>query len=138
MIVLDTSAVLAFMDSADVHHEAVVSWMADEREELVTTPLAVAEMDYLVLRHGGADAARALRENLADGAWAVEWWPAAMRRTVEVAEQWSDAAVGLADASLVALAERIRTTSVATLDERQFRLFSTASGQTFRLLPADL
>ena len=47
--------------------------------------------------------------------------------------------LGLADASLVALAERLETISIATLDERHFRsVRPLAAADAFRLLPADL
>ena len=49
MIVLDTSVVLAFMDRRDANHEMVRGWMEPQGEELVTTPLVVAELDHLVL-----------------------------------------------------------------------------------------
>jgi predicted nucleic acid-binding protein len=57
---------------------------------------------------------------------------------VNVAERYADSGLGLADASLIALAERLGTTDIATLDERHFRAARPlAAGETFRLLPAD-
>ena len=44
--------------------------------------------------------------------------------------------IGLADASVVVLAERYSCASVLTLDERHFRVL-LANGRPFRLLPAD-
>ena len=72
MIVLDTSVVLAFMDRTDTNHETVRSWIEANDEELVTTPLVLAELDHLVGRYGGAIATRALRKDLASGAYQVE------------------------------------------------------------------
>jgi hypothetical protein len=43
----------------------------------------------------------------------------------------------LPDASLVALAGRLRTTRVATLDHRHFRTVTLADGRPFTVLPAD-
>lgn len=40
---------------------------------------------------------------------------------MKVAERCADTDLGFADASLVALAERIGTIEIATLDERHFR-----------------
>jgi hypothetical protein len=45
--------------------------------------------------------------------------------------------LGLTDASLVALAGRLNTTRIATLDHRHFRTLQTRDGQPFVLLPAD-
>lgn len=139
MIVIDTSAILAYMNSADSHHAAVSSWLEAESDELVTTPLIVAESDHLVSTRGGVGAARALRADLLAGAYMVEWWAGAITSTVAVAECYADSGLGLADASLVALAERVDTVTLATLDERHFRVVTPLTGgPAFRLLPSDL
>ena len=134
MIVVDTSVILAYMNSGDTYHESVCQWLDQEHVELITTPLIVAEADYLVSSLGGARAASAFRADLAIGAWLVEWWAGAIRTAVEIADRY----LGLADASLVALAERVETVDIATLDERHFRTLAPQSGGTsFRLLPMD-
>jgi hypothetical protein len=51
--------------------------------------------------------------------------------------RYHDQEVGLADASIVVLAERHDTSDVLTLDERHFRVLRTAQGGEFRVLPAD-
>ena len=55
-VVLDTNVVVALYDAADPDHQVVADWIATLDEDLVATPLAVAEMDYLVARRGGAPA----------------------------------------------------------------------------------
>lgn len=136
MIVLDTSVVVAFMNQRDDDHGRVVAWMETIGEDLFTTPLVVAEIDHLVSRAGGTDAALAFYEDLASGAYLVEWWPEAVIETVTTAREYRD--IGLADASLISLAARLGTTSVATLDERHFRSSPPLTGEpAFALLPAD-
>lgn len=51
--------------------------------------------------------------------------------------RYRDLELGLADASLVVLAGRHRTTRIATFDERAFRAVAPLSGGAFTLLPAD-
>jgi hypothetical protein len=138
VIVVDTSVIVAYMNSADDHHEAVGAWFDDEDDDLATTPLIVAEVDHLVAARGGRAALAALRADLAAGAYLVEWWPQAIASAVTVAEQYADGGLGLADASLVALAQRLNTVDIATLDERHFRAVRPlAAGKAFRLLPID-
>jgi predicted nucleic acid-binding protein len=80
----------------------------------------------------------ALRADLAAGAYLVEWWPGAISEAVRVAERYADTGLGLTDASLVVLAQRVGTADIATLDERHFRAVRPlAGGDAFRLLPAD-
>jgi predicted nucleic acid-binding protein len=138
VIVVDTSAIIAYMNSADTHHAAVSAWLAAEQDDLVTTPLVVAEADHLVAARGGPAALSALRADLAAGAYLVEWWPGAISEAVRVAERYADTGLGLTDASLVVLAQRVGTADIATLDERHFRAVRPlAGGDAFRLLPAD-
>jgi predicted nucleic acid-binding protein len=93
-------------------------------------------MDHLARRIGGEGAAEALYGDLDAGAYVVEWWPAALAESVEVARR--HAGIGLVDASLVALAARIGTNSVAIFDERHVRALAPLTGEgAFRLLPAD-
>jgi predicted nucleic acid-binding protein len=138
VIVVDTSIVVAYMNASDEHHAAVAGWLDGVDDDLATTPLIVAEVDHLVDARGGPTARRALHRDLADGAYLVEWWPGAIAAVVKIAERYADTGLGLADASLVALAERIGTIEIATLDERHFRAVRPlAGGKAFRLLPAD-
>ncbi len=135
-VVIDTSIVVAFMNRRDDDHERVVVWMEATGEDLATTPLIVAEIDHLVSRGGGTDAAHAFYEDLTGGAYLVEWWPEAVLETVEAARE--NPGIGLADASLLALAARLQTTRIATLDERHFRVVLPLTGKAaFTLLPAD-
>jgi uncharacterized protein len=138
VIVVDTSVILAYMNSADEHHKPVLKWLLQADDDLVTTPLIVAEADHLVAARGGRVAASALRADLAAGAYVLDWWPQAIATAVRVADRYDDMPLGLANASLVALAERHETVKIATLDERHFRAIRPlAAGRAFRLLPAD-
>lgn len=138
MIIVDTSIVVAYMNAADDRHAAVAGWLDDADEDLATTPLIIAEVDHLVGARGGPTARQALHRDLAAGAYMVEWWPGAIAAVVKIAERYADTGLGLADASLVALAERLGTIEVATIDERHFRAVRPlAGGRAFRLLPAD-
>lgn len=112
MIVVDTSVVLAYVNSTDDHHAEVGTWLDDEQDELVTTPLVIAEADHLVAARGGPSAAHAFRSDLTAGAYLVDWWPSAIPAAVQVAERYVDSRLGLTDASLVVLAQRVGTTDI--------------------------
>ncbi len=87
-------------------------------------------------RRAGANALDAFWADLEDGVYAVRWWPEALSETVAAARD-ADIAVGLADASLVALAAHIGTHRIATLDEAHFTRLRPRSGEAaFVLLPA--
>jgi uncharacterized protein len=137
-VVLDTSVAVAFMNRRDDDHERVSEWIESADEDRVTTPLVVAEIDHLVSHGGGSVAALAFYEDLASGAYLVEWWQDAMFETVEAARRHQPLGLGLADASLLVLAAKLETTRIATLDERHFRIAKPLTGEpAFVLLPAD-
>ncbi len=134
-IVLDTGVVVAIMDRDDRNHAVAARWLETLDDDLVTTPLAVAEMDRLAADLGGPEAAAALRADLDAGAYLVRWWADALGETVRIAA--ARPALTLAEASLVALAARLGTRRLATLAHDRFRREATASGDPFVLLPAD-
>jgi uncharacterized protein len=136
LIVVDTSVVLALLSADDDEHERTLAWYGGHGDALVTTPLVLAELDYLLQGRGGDRATRTLYVQLGSGALGVAWWDDALASTLEVARRRPD--VGLTDASLVALAAHIRTLRIATLDERHFRTLAPLTGEpSFTLLPAD-
>jgi uncharacterized protein len=136
VIVVDTSIVVAAMNRRDAHHSTVAGWLETVEGALVTSPLALAEMDYLVTRFGGVAAAHRLYDDFDAGAYRVDWWPASIHDTIDVAREHRG--LGLVGASLVAIAGRLATTEIATLDQRHFRALRPLTGEpAFRLLPAD-
>ena len=138
MIVADSSFIYALLDPRDTYHGVAARWYPQNDEELATTPLVLAELDYLAGAHAGYVARDAVRRDVATGAYLVEWWTAAARDAVEIAERYGDLGVSLTDASLVALAARLETRRIATFDERHFRAVRPLhGGGVFTLLPLD-
>jgi predicted nucleic acid-binding protein len=139
LIVTDTSFVLALLDARDTYHGDATRWHARDDEDWATTPLVLAELDYLSDSHGGRRARTAFRSNVAAGVFLVEWWETASLEAVEIAERYGDLGVSLTDASLVALADRLETTRIATFDERHFRAMTPLRKEAaFTLLPLDV
>ncbi len=138
MIIVDTSVIYALLDAADGRHAQSSAWYATVDDDLATTPLVIAEADHLAQARGGPAAVRAFHADVRRGVYAIEWWPEAAAHAVDIATRHADLGVGLADASLVALAARLETTFIATFDERHFRAMRPLRGASaFRLLPLD-
>jgi uncharacterized protein len=133
-VVLDTSFLVALFNEDDVNHRAAASWSQASDEDHVTTPLMLAEMDYLITKHGGWDATRVLWDDFDNGAYGLRWWAEGLHETIRMARQHPF--LGLADASLVALAGILRTNRIATFDQH-FRSVLTPDGEPFVVLPAD-
>lgn len=131
-IVLDTDVVVAVMDRDDRNHGRASTWLETLDDDLVTTPLAVAEMDHFA---GSVGARDAFWEDLERGAYVVRWWADALSESLRVVRARPD--LGMTDASLVALAGRLNTNRIATFDHRHFRTLTGTGGEPFVLLPAD-
>jgi predicted nucleic acid-binding protein len=85
----------------------------------------------------GAGARDALLEEVVTGTYRLERFDVAdLRRACAVMRSFADVSIGLADASLVVLAERHDCRDVLTLDERHFRALRFGGNRRFRLLPA--
>lgn len=138
MIVLDSSLVVALLSQRDSNHDRAVRWYDSVTDDLVTTPLTLAEIDYFASAHAGAAALVAFRRDLTQGNYSTVWWGRAAAESAGVAQRYAGLGVSLTDASLVVLAERLGTTSIATFDERHFRALRPLGGESaFTLLPAD-
>jgi predicted nucleic acid-binding protein len=138
VIVLDTSVIYALLDAGDERHASARTWYETVEDELATTPLVLAEADHLASTRAGARAVAAFRADIRAGAYRIEWWSGAAQDAADVADRYRDLGIGLTDASLVALCDRMETLDIATFDERHFRAIRPLSGgAAFRLLPAD-
>lgn len=132
-VVIDTNVLLALIDVDDEFHGEATAFYTELDEDLVTTPLAVAEMDHLITERTGRPGAERLWTTLESGAVTVRWWATAMPETLAIVR--ARPKLGLADASLLALARTAATERIATFDRKHFRAARTADGQPFTLLP---
>lgn len=136
MIIADTSGLLAYFNSAEPRHSAVASVVDSAEEPLVVSPYVVAELDYLLATRHGVEAELAVLEELAGGAWMLATFDAeALDAARSIIDRYRDQQVGVADASLVVLAERMRTRRILTLDRRHFEVIRPQRGGRFSLLP---
>ena len=105
--------------------------------ELVVSAFTAAEADHLVLTRLGVDAELTFLDDLAVN-YSVQTLDAGgIGRARELCSQYRDLELGLADASIVVLAERWSTRWIATFDQRHFRAVAPLQGGAFRLVPAD-
>jgi predicted nucleic acid-binding protein len=127
----------AVTDAGDEDHAAVRQTLERWPGELVVPAFCAAEADHLILSRLGVEAQLALLDDLARLYTVPTLDPAGLRKARHVCAQYRDRELGLADASVVVLAQRFKTRTLATLDERRFRPIASLQGGGFRLLPAD-
>jgi predicted nucleic acid-binding protein len=129
VIVLDTSAIVALADRKEPAHRAVVDLIAAERGPLVIPSLVLCEIGYFLGRRAGSGAVVQLLGDIAVGAFDLDCGDPDIARCAELVERYADLPLGLADASVVACAER-RGRRVLTLDRRDFDVVGGEVGLT--------
>lgn len=137
-LVLDTGPLLAALDEADRDHAPCAELLTGASEDLVVPMLVLAELDYWCHQRLGADAWLTFMEDVLAGVYVVQSpTPADLRRCAHIQRQYIDLDVGVVDASVLALVERLTEPKLATLDHRHFRTFRPTHVDALRLLPAD-
>ena len=136
MIVADTGALLALFDRGDRHHDAVRRLYEGDPDEWVLPWAILPEVDYLTAAHLGRRAQDLWLADLASGAFSVEWGrPDDLAVAARICRRYKDLRVGLVDAVVIAVAERLRATAIVTLDMKHFGAIAIKGKP--RLLPRD-
>lgn len=135
-LVLDTGPLLAALDAADPDHDRCAALLSDAREDLVVPILVLAELDYWCHARLGVQAWVSFLEDLLAGAYRLEACADVdLARCRELQRQYDDQALGVVDASVLALVERLRESKLATLDHRHFAILRPAHVEALDLLP---
>lgn len=136
MLVVDAGPLYAAADRRERHHAACVQVLRRAAYPVVVPALVVTEVAYLLGDRLGAQAEARFARSLARGELLVEApTPPDWGRVAELCATYADLPLGLVDASVIALAERLHAVQLATLDRRHFTVVRPAHVQAFTLLP---
>jgi predicted nucleic acid-binding protein len=135
-LVVDAGPLYAYVDADDRHHSICLDLLRTYRGLLIVPHLVVTEVAYLIGTRLGASAEVRFLGDLASGAFDVE--PVGVGDWLRIADlvwQYRDLPLGTVDASVIALAERLGISEIATLDRRHFSVVRPANQRSFTLLP---
>ena len=136
-MIVDTSALLAYFNAREPDHPAVAGLIDSSDELLVVSPYVVAELDYLIAKRIGVDAELEVLRELSSGAWELAVVGAAeLELATSIIEKYGDQDIGVADASMVVLADRYHTRRIVTLDRRHFEVLRPIGGGRFSIQPS--
>ena len=136
MLLVDTGPLVAYINRKDPDHEACAALFTSRTDNLLITPYVLTEACYLVGKYVSADAEINLIEAVAVGDLVqVDVSAADMERIAELARQYRSFPLGIADASVIAIAERLDLEEVATLDHRHFRAVRPKHCDALTVLP---
>lgn len=135
-LVLDTGPVLALLDAGDPMHHACVAMTQRTQERLVLVDATLVEIDYWVRKKLGLPVWQAFVEDIAKGAYRVEHLRSDdLQRMAELEAKYADLSLGMVDAAVLTVCERLREPKVATLDQRHFRVVQLKHCKSLTLLP---
>ena len=135
-LILDTGPLLAALDAADPDHGRCAALLTETSEDLVVPTLVLAELDYWCARRLSPDAWLIFLEDVITGAYRIESPTAAdLGRCRDLQARYLDLALGVVDASVLALAERLEEPKLATLDQRHFRAVRPIHVAALEILP---
>ena len=135
-ILVDTGPLYAMADRDDDWHHRVVRFLERSRDPLLVPVTVLPEAAYLLATHLGPEAERRLVQSVVSGEMAVEEVTLQdLRRTVELLRSYEEARIGFVDATVVAVAERLKISRILTTDRRDFSIVRARHCKAFELLP---
>lgn len=136
MILVDAGPLIAIIDRGEPDHRICMEALSSLTGPMLTTWPALTEAIYLLGRAGGWPAQEALWKLLArDDLQLVDWDESLLRRTRALIKKYADVPMDLADATLVAAAEKLRLNRILTLDS-DFRIYRLAGKRYFEVIPS--
>ena len=135
-ILLDTGIIYALADRSDAWHLRARTFVQDFKGKLVVPATVIPEACYLLHAHLSPQAEIAFVKSLVNRALRLEQVDEEdMGRGVEIMTFYNDLAIGLVDASIVAVAERLKISAIMTTDRRHFSVIKPKHCSAFTLLP---
>jgi predicted nucleic acid-binding protein len=136
VILVDTGPLVAAGNRADDYHAKCVRALATATPPRLVPATVVAETGYLLERAAGPAVEAEFLRLFSTGYLAIaDLTVADLDRAAELVEQYADVPLGTTDATIVAVAERLEITTIATLDVRHFSAVRPSHVDAFTLLP---
>jgi predicted nucleic acid-binding protein len=135
VLTLDTSGILALLVKGDPWHDACVAMVAQEWEPMVIPAAILAEVGWYFERDFGPEAEARWLEQITASEDYVAWERRDLPRIAILVRRYADLRLGLADAAVIACAER-HDGRVLTTDRRHFPVVARGE-RTITVLPED-
>jgi predicted nucleic acid-binding protein len=135
VIILDTGPLYAYVDHDDRHHVTSLELILRHPGPLVVPVLCIAEATYFIGKRLDAMAEVRFLGDVAAGVFRIEpVHPADWLRIADLVARYRDLRLGTADAAVVACAERLGISRVATIDVKHFSAVRPNHVKTFELV----
>jgi predicted nucleic acid-binding protein len=133
-VLLDTGIVYAYYDRSDAWHARARALMQGEQRGLILPAPVLPEVDHLLRHRLGAKSRLTFYTGMIEGYYLIADLPkAAYARVADLNRRFEDLDLGFVDAAIIALAESLGVSRVATTDRRHFE--PVAAALSLQLLP---
>lgn len=133
-LLADTGVLYALADRRDAWHTRVRTYLNAHPDTLLAPVTTLPEVAYLLRERIGAKAERAFVASLARNEVAIEPIRTSdLHRAGELMATYDE--IGFVDASIIAVAERLKLATIATTDRRHFGVVRPAHLPYFTLVP---
>lgn len=135
-IIIDTGIVYALADAKDKWHGKAAEFTDSFRGKIIVPSPVIPEACYLLNSYLGQSAEAAFIKSLSERELVVEHFnPDDLTRASELLRKYGDSNIGFVDASLAAIAERLKICKILTTDRRHFSIIKPRHCREFDLLP---
>ena len=134
-LVCDSSVVVAALNRHDPDHDRCADLLSTSSATTIPAPVLV-EVDWVARSRGVTEATDALLASI-DGrdVLVVDLDEEDYRRVRSLQQRYADLPLDFVDAAVVAIAERLEQTRIATLDRRHFSVIRPLHVPAFELVP---
>lgn len=135
-VIVDSSFLVALYDDSDRQHRRAKSFTFDGKERLLVPDVVLPEVSHVLRRRFYYQSSFAFFEFFGYEITSLEpVRKADLARIEEIAEQYQTAEFDLVDLCIMAIAERLGITRIATFDRRDFGFFQPRHCPHLELLP---
>jgi uncharacterized protein len=133
-LLVDTGVLYALVDRSDAWHGRSVDYVKASRTTLLAPVTVLPEAAYLIRTRLGMREELKLIEGFVNGEVAIEpLSDSDMSRAFAVMAKYPE--LGFTDSTIVAMAERLALTTIATTDRRHFQTVRPRHARQFTLVP---
>ena len=135
-LIADTSFLYALYNENDMQHHVANRFASSNSETMLIPCVALPELTYLFIRDVGYRGVETFLAHFKDmSPQLVSIVPEDVHKIHEITEMYASAEFDIVDCCIMALAERLQITQVATFDRRDFSIFRPRHCEFLQLLP---
>lgn len=135
-LIVDTGVLYGAFDLRDAAHVACSALLSTSSDPIMVPAPVVTELEWLLTGRRRFEAFLTLLDAVETGAIEIaDLQVADYVRTRELCRSYRDLPLGFVDAAVVAIAERLQETRIATLDHRHFSVVRPRHVTAFELVP---